>query len=277
MSILVEKKERYVRPIMWDDKYEGQVFDFLASDRQRNFLSEIYSNVCPGNCNATIENYFRYWHAKYWTYAQAWSALEESDAMWRIYSYGKHSIQIQSTEQAIERMLHHNYCDETKYLKKIQAVQYDLSIEDSVQQHIEQTQKTLDVYEPYFHKRKAFEHEKEYRVIVVDNTLFAIDEISSILANGHFAQNVMNNVNDEKIIDEMLEKINIQRIDWEKDIIGGIKNAIYPKINDLKDYIERITVNPFAEKWFVNLVEEICKQYELLDKFAGKSKLYEKE
>ena len=278
MSLLIEKKERYVRPITWDDKYEGLVYNFLDSDKQRDLLLEIYKNICPRNYYATIDNYFRYWYAKYWTYAQSWTKLKESDAMWRIYSYGNHSIQIQTTEESITKLLQDNFNEgDNKITKEIREIKYDLlTEEDVIKQHIEQTQKTLDVYEPYFHKRKAFEHEKEYRVVVVDKTLYFATQLSSFGAKYNFKQENLDNCDDEKIVDEIMSQINKQRIDWTKEVIDGVPNAIYAEITDLSEYIKKVTVNPFAEDWFVDLVKKICMQYGVEEKFAGKSKLYEK-
>lgn len=66
----------------------------------------MYYNVCPHNYRATIDNLLKLEHAKWFVYGQSWSSIRDSDAMWRIYSYNKHPIQIQTTEKRVKMMLY---------------------------------------------------------------------------------------------------------------------------------------------------------------------------
>ncbi len=56
---------------------------------------------------------------------------------------------------------------------------------------------------------------------------------------------------------------------------NSLQNSIYIEKIDLKKYISGVVVNPFAEKWYVDLIKELCEEYEI--KCLGQSQLYQKE
>lgn len=62
----------------------------------------------------------------------------------------------------------------------LQKVTYDLHKRDVLKQQIKQTKESLSVHEPYFHKRPAFKHEGEYRLLVADNSLYSAEGLSSM-------------------------------------------------------------------------------------------------
>lgn len=103
IDLLHNKRERYVRPATWDDNYEGYLFRRIENpEDRRKIIEDMYYNVCPRNYEATINNLLKLEHGKYFVYGQCWSTLSDSDALWRIYSYNQHAIQIKTTDVKIK-------------------------------------------------------------------------------------------------------------------------------------------------------------------------------
>ena len=74
INLVINNKDRFVRPSIWDDGYEGYLFSSLDSPEDvRHIVSEMFKNLCPRNYYAIPDNYFRMWHSKWFTYAQCWS------------------------------------------------------------------------------------------------------------------------------------------------------------------------------------------------------------
>ena len=106
IDLLHNKRERYVRPETWDDNYEGYLFGKIENSKdRRKIIEDVYYNVCPRNYTATINNLLKLEHGKYFVYGQCWSTLSDSDALWRIYSYSHHAIQIKTTDVRIKNLL----------------------------------------------------------------------------------------------------------------------------------------------------------------------------
>ena len=148
-------------------------------------------------------------------------------------------------------------------------MKYDVNDKTNIfVEQLHDLKKTLSVYEPYFHKRQAFEHEKEYRVIISDNSKQRLIQLSAWAASYSFT--FRKNAT-RKTIEDLSEKIekNLYRTDKDK-----VEDNVYVPIDKLSDYIIEVRVNPFAEDWYVKLVEELCKKKGI--KFGGKSKLYTK-
>ena len=68
--------------------------------------------------------------------------------------------------------------------------------------------------------------------------------------------------------DEILEEID-QRLSQYVGHVNAdkIPDNYYVDINNLPKYILGVKVNPFAEKWYVDLIENLCAEYDL--KFLG--------
>ena len=267
MDILLNNRERYVRPSSWDDCYESYLLQELDDRNSRKALiTELYNTVSPQNYITVVRNFMLLWHAKHWAYAQCWSKTSDSDAMWRIYSYGKHSIQISSTRDLIIKMIkdsdHNGKCFN-------KGVKYDVDTSiDVFRDQILGVKKTLNPYEPYFHKRSAFDHEKEYRFLIDDYQKTIIAKLCGDMAL--FKLDVRDKT-DREIIDCLCEAIE-GSLDSYNKVKDEIAISKYLKIGDLSQYITEVRVNPFAESWYVDLVETLCKQKNL--NFGGKSQLY---
>ena len=76
VNLLVNNKERFVRPVSWEDKYEGYLFSHMETKEEiREIVKEMYNNLCPRNYYAIPDNYFRMWHSKFFVYAQCLSLI----------------------------------------------------------------------------------------------------------------------------------------------------------------------------------------------------------
>lgn len=102
VNLAVNNKDRFVRPCVWDDKYEGYLFSCMESREDvRYIVSEMYYYFYSKNCSTIAENYFKMWHSKWYTYVQCWLGHRETDAMWRCYSYENRAIRIRTREDKL--------------------------------------------------------------------------------------------------------------------------------------------------------------------------------
>lgn len=224
--------------------------------------------MCPKNYKATIDNILRLEHSKWFVYGQCWTKEMESDAMWRIYSYGKHSIQLQTTEKRIE----HLFDNMTEMRHIIEPIKYDIDPDDDLTHiQIQQLKKSLSTYEPYLHKRKAFKHEKEMRILIDDSRWYQMTELGSMGANWQIYDTMQKKKTNSEILDEIIDRLNNYLDKWNTD---KLSDSIYIEEIDLKKYISAVVVNPFAEKWYVDLIQGLCHDYDI--KCLGQSQLYQR-
>ncbi len=269
IDLVHNKRERYVRPATWEDTFEGYLYSQLyETEERKKMIREIYYNVCPRNYRATIDNILKLEHAKWFVYAQSWSSLSESDAMWRIYSYNKHSIQIQTTDKRLKNLI--GQIEDIGY--DIKSIKYDVDSEDDItHMQVRQLKETLSIYEPFLHKRKAFKHEAEKRILIDDKRWYHILSMNSMGANWKIYETVQG-MSDDEILKEIEKRL--------EQYLGHIKaeaisNNFYVPISDLSKYISAVKVNPFAEDWYVELIDGLCKEHKI--KCLGRSELYQKE
>lgn len=269
VDLLHHKRERYVRPSTWEDTFEGYLYSKLYDvEERKKIIREIYYNVCPRNYKATIDNILKLEHAKMFVYGQSWSKLAESDAMWRIYSYNKHSIQIHTTDARMRKIF--DTVPDIKY--DIKRIKYDVDSQDDITSiQIRQLKKSLSIYEPFLHKRTAFKHEAEYRVLIDDTQKYHLLSMNIMGANWKLYENVQG-LSEEEILEEIERRLAGYLGSY---VESKIPNNYYVEIEDLSKYISGVKVNPFAETWYVNLIKDLCEEYEL--KFEGRSELYKTE
>ncbi len=266
VDILHNKRERYVRPATWEDTFEGYLYSKLEDvEARRQIMRDMYYNVCPKNYEATLNNMLKLEYAKWFVYGQSWSTKSESDAMWRIYSYHQHSIQIEATDVRLRNLL--KKIDSIGYVVK--GIKYDVEPKDNlVHIQVKLLEDTKCVYEPFLHKRKAFSHECERRVLITDKGYSSLLSMKSIAANWGISE-IVQGMSEESILAEMEKRLaeNMGHFDEKR-----IPNNYYVEIKDLHQYISGVKVNPFAEDWYVELIQSLCTEYGL--KCHGRSKLY---
>lgn len=268
IDILHNKHERYVRPTTWEDTFEGYLYNQLYKvEELDSLIRDIYYNVCPRNYESTIVNILKLEHAYWYVYGQSWTTIAESDAMWRIYSYNKHSVQIQTTERRLEKVL--KEYENIDY--SIKDVKYDVNPQDNLlHAQVKQLKDTLNVYEPFLHKRRAFCHEHEKRILIADNNWNDMLGMSVMGATWEIHEK-MEGLQDDDRIEEIRRRLTEY---LDHFIEENMQNNYYIKIDNISKYISGVTVNPFAEDWYVELIRNLCEEYNL--KFLGRSELYRK-
>lgn len=269
INLTINNKDRFVRPSSWDDKYEGYLFSHMeTSEDVRQIVSEMYYNLCPRNYYAIPDNYFRMWHSKWFTYAQCWSKHPETDAMWRCYSYGNRAIRIRTKDDKLMAYAKKIFPEEEQFSVYLKKVSYDLSTQSIVEQQISQMKDSLATHETYFHKRPAFRHEGEYRLLIADNSLYGVECLLSLGVKFEIEEEVKDRA-DEEIIDYLTERICAQRINW-KGICDN--NVRIEDAGDISEFLEGVMVHPVAPQWYVDIIRDICQSKNI--KFDGQSEIY---
>lgn len=269
VNIAINNKERFVRPSSWGDKYEGYLFSHMETPEDvRQIVSEMYHNLCLRNYYAIPDNYFQMWHSKWFVYAQCWTKHPETDAMWRCYSYGNRAIRIRTRDDKLLSHAKKVFSEEKQFKVYLKKVNYDLNIKSAIEQQIGQMKDSRSAHETYFHKRPAFKHEGEYRLLIADNSLYYAEGFSSFGVKFKIEEQIKDKT-EEEIIDYLTEKICAQRVDWNRigDNIVRIEEA-----GDISEFLEGVMVHPVAPQWYVDIVRDLC-QFKGI-KFDGQSEIY---
>lgn len=298
MSIITLHHLHFVQPTQWEDTYEGCLYRLLDNkENKEKLLSILYDNVDETDENEkayrVLLGYYRILSVKYNWYGQCWTyKSEESDAFWRIYSYNKMSIRIRTSDLKLKKILKKEAC-----LVRMKKVTYDnpLSKSDLLESQIQLVLQKDNTTESYFHKRKAFSHEQEYRILVLPKKATNEDqegrttneekkdknpneeqegrnfflEAALVFAQMQLGVHVKAKPikNKGECIATCREIIEAQKFD--------LKNAppLYIPFKSASDLIDDVLITPLAEGWYVDLVKEICRQNSI--KCTGKSKLYD--
>lgn len=174
VNLVEHKKERYVNPCTWEDTCEGYLLRLLEKKGNiEDVLMELMNTFSRGNPEAATKNYFKLWCARWLCYGQCWTTMMESDALWRIYSYDRMSIRIETNEEEIKSLFSNQNISDS-YIVRIDDIRYDLDADQQFKTFSELMQDVYDskhITEPYYHKREAFKHEYETRVILLDKHL----------------------------------------------------------------------------------------------------------
>ena len=241
VGMIQNKALTFVLPSVWDDPKEDlpfkQFIDKIESGSEMAFLIAAHNK----------------------TYAQSWSALAESDAMWRIYAYNNRSLRIKVSLEKISR-LNDIHVVEVKYSDE------PFECENNC---------TETLLSSLAYKRTAFCHEKEIRLI---STYKFEDKQDAELHIKAVRMKYMNPKDPERI--EMLESMfpemeledKLERLgkllnirDWRKET----KDISYAHISN---FIDGVMVHPLAPEWYVNVVQEFCSRNKI--PFEGQSQLY---
>lgn len=188
-------------------------------------------------------------------YAQSWTYLEESDAMWRIYGYNNQSLRIRVDISSIDRLegvklLPVEYSD-----KLIPYSLTEMSHSEILLRYIAQ-------------KRTAFKHEQEVRLIYVDK--INPDKVEPTIRNVYYflrgKYGNMDGVDVSKInLEELKEYVEYSNICEER-------KSYKVSFAHISDFIKGVMVHPLAPDWYVDTVKTYCEINKI--PFDGKSKLY---
>lgn len=187
----------------FEDPYEGATS--RANSKIRKSMPIDY--VIPDNILKDM-SHFQEW-SRNWTYVNCWHMNNvESEAMWKLYAQTNEAIAIQSTYSTLNEQL-----PKEVYLGTVNYIDYEKDLLPEGNGFL-----------PYVHKRLAFEHEKELRVLFQD----------------------------------FPKKENGREFDFD------LRNSTFGKsikIN-LNSLIEKILVAPNAPAWFLQIVVDIVAKYE---------------
>lgn len=164
---------------------------------------------------------------------------EQSDALWKVYTKPEECVAIQTTFDKLKN----SFRDYTQrvYARRVKYVdnkKRDTSI-DWIQHR-------------FSRKGKSFSYENELRIFVEDPT----ENLKCVLSDDGKSW-IFQSVHNGEIIP-----------------ITRTENGIYVDVN-LCNFIEKVYVSPFSEKWFLDLVKAITKQYGLNPDIVEKSDLYD--
>lgn len=241
VGMVQSKALTFVLPSVWDDSQEESPFIQMIKKTESVIDRAFYIAL----------------HNK--TYAQSWSELSESDAMWRIYAYNNRALRVKVAKNKIELLNNVKSIPVTYSDEKFDCGKLD-----------EQTYISCLVY-----KRTAFCHEKEIRLI--SHHIFKdkddIDQhIKALLVMGEHPDYI-------KILDSMFPDMGLEeKIDRIAEITNMGHNGKKTKeisYAHISNFIDGILVHPFAPDWYVDIVCEFCKTNNI--PFEGKSSLYSKD
>ena len=215
--------------------------------------------------------------SRYRTYAQCWTSLEESDALWRIYDKKRTGVRIQIKTQnayglsrfpnAICVAPKTDYIApdfvnvvNVKYINDLKSVDWKSIVGSNFNQL-------------FGIKRKAFEHENEVRLIVSYPIPFHFDgekdlgEMKKHIAAARLASQrdqLEKTIppNELKLVDELLLETGFVELPSRKAMYFG----------HIPNFIESVMLSPFAPDWLEDTLDLLCKNHNT--KFLGKSKLY---
>ncbi len=265
LGILINKKERYVRPIdWWQDTFEGYMLHQLDTKASRRQVLERLYNISDKDINLTIRNLSKLLRSRYSCYAQCWSTIRDSDAMWRIYSYNNRAIQLISSVSNIQRMIDVSVRDGLK--SEIDYVKYDINDEEEALNRILVRNAKVDA--AFFHKRPAFKHESEVRVLLNDYKRYEkVDKFAAVAirSNMKFADK------SKPLIDQIEDALS-HLIDKKGGYLSSAPSLVELEIPKLRDYIVGVRVHPQAPDWYADLIKKVCRNYKI--RFCGKSDLY---
>lgn len=274
VNLVVLKKDRYNYPANWDDGYEGFLFSNMETEEEiKTLVSIMYNDVCQKNYNAVIDNVLKMADYKYITRAQCWTTHAESDAMWRIYSYQNKAVRIKTNYDKLLAHAKELYPDNPVVLEKII---YDADKVMDVQSQNDLMRASRKVYETYLHKRPAFSHESEYRILVgpIDFITEADEKTIKNCQTQVYEFVATGKPSIDEIINKMTELLHCACNNSIRKNVLEDKTEYMLLMGDehITDFIEGVMVHPNAEDWYVNIIKELCEVHKL--NFEGQSQIY---
>lgn len=239
LDMILNQHLIFVHPSLWEDPYEQEIISnwWKGIDREKT-VEKILSFILSNNI-----------------YSQSWSKLDESDALWRIYSHNNTSIRISVSKEKISLLNN----------VEIKPITY-------VENQDIFTNKEKDFYDIITKKRRAFSHEEEVRLITHMKFPFETEKIEKIIID------FLKITDEDKVAKFFKDKSIDESVTEIKDIIKSFNINLDKKINQVSfdhipNFIDSVMLNPFAPDWFNETLSQLCKNYNI--NYLGKSKLYD--
>lgn len=270
INLVINNKDRFMRPSAWDDGYEAYLFSHLDSPEDvRDIVTQMYNEMDLEDYSVVYDYYFRLWHSKNFSYAQSWSEYEETDAMWRCYSHHKKAIRIRTTEEKLLKHAQEIFPSEQHFDVLLREVMYDLDQKTSIHQQVEQMKNSQSPSETYFHKRSVFEHEEEYRLLITDNSQYSHEYFISSSVKPNIEEQIKDLTDKDEIIDIITDAILSIRKSYRTSLND---QALIKDAGNISEFLEGVMVHPQAHDWYVKIIEDICLQKGI--PFEGQSQIY---
>jgi len=236
----------FVLPQLWNDPYELAQFEYFLKDS--NEIKQDNGYFFAAMISAIIRK----------TYAQCWTSLSESDALWRVHDTKGTGVRIKIKTANIP-LLDGVDVVKVKYITDFKLLEY-------------QDFKGNNFTQLFGLKRKAFAHEKEIRLVSQYRFSNAEDAEKHIQAEllKHSEDFRKKYIEESTLLpDELMSNV--------KDLIAktGIVDLSDTKtisFGHIPNFIESVMLSPFAPDWLESTLETFCKSHNT--KFLGKSKLY---
>lgn len=248
VDMVVHGKLTLVSPELWEDPLEKAYFSEYII--QNSKLDKSGNNQDGGNLKYILE-----YIVSLNTYALCWTRLEESDALWRIYSDNNQSVRIAVEESSLNGI---SGC-------VLNQVQYKNLPED---------ENLLDYsyYDLISMKRKAFKHEEEIRLIShlkFPRDFEGVEEYieAFYLIYGGNENTKFKTLKLEDFEVEIKKAIKLINADSKKKIK---KISIEP----VEKFVCSVQLHPQAKPWQDEMMKTFCERFNL--NYIGKSKLYER-
>lgn len=226
----------FTRADLLGDPFEGSITQTDKEDMQagwEDFPPELAKGISASVRRMPLDYYISCWHMN----------DHESAAMWTIYAKSAGAVAVQSTYRRLRDCLptHIN----------IGVVRYaDYSSERVYNRR---------VVEPFLHKRKSFEHEKELRALLLIPAGRDIDANNPVYVGLKYLPRV----------EAYFEALGLQDpADFNPEEFyaflreGGCPSGYTINV-DLDRLVERLYVAPMAQAWFGELVKRVARKYDL--------------
>ena len=237
LDIILNQHLVFVHPSLWDDPYEEVL------------INNIWKNIDNENYVLLMLTYI----LSHNFYAQSWASLDESDALWRIYSHNNTSIRVAVKEEKISQLENVEF-KPVKYVKDIKDINIFYNDEH--------------IYEELTKKRLAFKHEEEVRLFNHIKFSNDIEDMKIIVDDFRkmFDSRKINEMNLDTFQTEIHRIVNHYNLNLNKKV----KSINYTHVDN---FIDSVMLNPFAPDWFNETLSQLCKNYNI--NYLGKSNLYD--
>lgn len=216
VSLLDKRSLFFTRADKFEDPFEGFTPPSVT-EHYKDIIGDI----------AALQKFQKNW-SKY-TLCSCWHhAPEESMAMWEKYHMHNSGIAIKTTFDDFKNCL---LGDDTIFVGNIQYINpYEYSVPENLNE-------MSMLYTWYFHKRKPFEYEQEFRAI-----------------NAHYPQTLMDYIDVHGNLSN--PETTLENIEFTEDIKTGIHVNV-----DIDTLISEVITSPYVEDWITDTVKSAVHKY----------------
>lgn len=243
----------FVHPSVWDDPKElGLLREYISF-----LLFDIFSNKPDMSKMRKLSSYYI---SLFITYCQSWTKLEESDALWRIYSHNNCAIRVAIKNSSISNL-------EKVLIQPVFYTEHPFIF-------LKQPHNANSLIST---KRKIFSHEKEVRLIHYADNLID-EEISqwlNILDEGFERFSSLSFKDKKTSKKKSKDFFHFSRVTIFENIFNNIQPVTYINHSHIPNFIYSVMLHPLAPGWFEETVRRYCELNDI--KFLGKSKLYQRD